>query len=120
MVMHRRNSEGRNRLWVAAIVAALFAAPLLPIAAGGRAKAATPSQAGAMSTLLRLNRATIDTSKAMPAPPAGLAFRSSPTSWIVQLTDRSSDDQLAGLRAAGLRIVAHGYIPDNGWLVRGR
>jgi hypothetical protein len=104
---------------VAGVAIALVAGVLLPMSGLVQAKAATASAAGPTS-LLHLNRLTIDTTAPIPTPPPGLAVDSSPTSWIVQLNGVSTGEQLEGLRAAGFRIVAHGYIPDNGWLVRGR
>src|SRR4051812_11725001 len=72
------------------------------------------------STLLRLNRVTLDTAAATPAVAPALSAGLAPTSWVVQLRSASTPDQVDALRAVGLRVVAHGYVPDNGWLVRGQ
>ena len=70
------------------------------------------------ATLLRLNRVTIDTSAAVPAVPRGLASPPSPTSWVVQFVGPPAEGWLASLTKTGSRLVAHGYVPEHGWLVR--
>jgi hypothetical protein len=69
---------------------------------------------------LKLMRGTIDTSTSAPAVPAGLAAPVAPTSWIVQFVGPAGEGWYEAVEAAGFHLVSHGYVPENGWLVRGQ
>jgi hypothetical protein len=90
------------------------------------AQAASARAAGALldplpdAHSLKLMRGTIDTASPAPSLPAGLRAPAAPTSWIVQFVGPPGDGWYEAVEAAGFHRVAHGYIPENGWLVRGQ
>src|SRR5881394_1716526 len=84
---------------------AVKAADRLTAKPQGAAKAAAAAAAAA-STMVRLNRLTIDTAKPLAAVAPNLSAGPSPTSWIVQLNRPSTSDQVDAIKAAGLRVVA--------------
>lgn len=98
----------------AGVLVDLSAAQASALTAAGRDLQVLPD-----AHLLKLNRTVLDTSAALPAVPAGLAAGMSPTSWVVQLVGPAAPGWLEALEAAGLRLVRRGYVPENGWLVRG-
>jgi hypothetical protein len=69
---------------------------------------------------LKLMRGTIDTAAATPTLPAGLRAPLAPTSWIVQFIGPAGAGWYEAVESAGLHLVSHGYVPENGWLVRGQ
>jgi hypothetical protein len=71
------------------------------------------------TTLLKLNRTVIDTTKALPTLPAGLRAPAAPTSWVLQMVGPAAPGWLDTIAATGMHPVTYGYVPENGWLVRG-
>ena len=69
---------------------------------------------------LKLMRGTIDTAATAPTLPAGLRAPLAPTSWIVQFVGPAGNGWYDAVEASGLHLVSHGYVPENGWLVRGQ
>jgi hypothetical protein len=69
---------------------------------------------------LKLMRGTIDTAGKAPTLPAGLRAPLAPTSWIVQFIGPAGTGWYEAVEASGLHLVSHGYVPENGWLVRGQ
>jgi hypothetical protein len=102
------------------ILAILAAAALLPLAA---ASAISPARAirvpAAPAHTLRLTWGSFDPTGPVSVPKA-LTARSGGTSWLVQFSSHIEDGWMDEVQGAGLRPVARGYVPDDGWLVRGR
>jgi hypothetical protein len=99
---------------------ALVAALLVPLAGAmvpARAVRSTAPSSGVPA--LRLAWGTFDPAGPVDVP-AALTARAGNTSWLVQFAGHLDPSWLDALRAGGLRPVARGYVPDDGWLVRGR